>query len=57
IVDASAAFGPDTFLIDVPAATRWVEKAPGDDNNGDGEPDFTYKRAGGQLALLRIPGA
>ena len=57
IVDASAAFGPDTFLIDVQAATLWVEKAPGDDNNGDGEPDFTYKRAGGQLALLRIPGA
>jgi hypothetical protein len=57
IVDASAAFGPGTFLIDVQAATLWVEKAPGDDNNGDGEPDFTYKRAGGQLALLRIPGA
>jgi len=57
IVDASAAFGPGTFLIDVQAATLWVEKAPGDDNNGDGQPDFTYKRAGGQLALLRIPGA
>jgi hypothetical protein len=55
IVDASAAFGPGTFLIDVQAATLWVEKAPGDDNNGDGQPDFTYKRAGGQLALLRIP--
>jgi len=57
IVDASAAFGPGAFLIDVQAATLWVEKAPGDDNNGDGQPDFTYKRAGGQLALLRIPGA
>jgi hypothetical protein len=56
IVDASAAFGPGAFLIDVQAATLWVEKAPGDDNNGDGQPDFTYKRAGGQLLLLRIPG-
>ena len=57
IVDASGAFGPGSFLIDVQAATLWVEKAPGDDNNGDGQPDFTYKRAGGQLLLLKIPGA
>jgi hypothetical protein len=56
IVDASAAFGPGAFLIDVQAATLWVERAPGDDNNGDSAPDFTYKRAGGQLLLLRIPG-
>jgi hypothetical protein len=57
IVDASAAFGPGAFLINVQAHTLWVEKAPGDDNNGDGQPDFTYKREGGQLALVRIPGA
>jgi hypothetical protein len=57
IVDASAAFGPGAFLIDVQASTLWVDRAPGDDNNGDGQPDFTYKRAGGQLLLLRIPGA
>jgi hypothetical protein len=56
IVDASAAFGPGAFLIDVQAHTLWVEKAPGDDNNGDGQPDFTFKREGGQLALIRIPG-
>jgi hypothetical protein len=56
IVDASAAFGPGAFLIDVQAHTLWVEKAPGDDNNGDGQPDFTYKREGGQLLLIRIPG-
>jgi hypothetical protein len=54
IVDASAAFGPGAYLIDVQAHTLWIEKAPGDDNNGDGQPDFTYKREGGQLALLRI---
>ncbi len=56
IVDASAAFGPGAFLINVQAHTLWVEKAPGDDNNDDGEPDFTYKREGGQMALIRIPG-
>ena len=55
IVDASEAFGPGAFLINVQAHTLWVEKAPGDDNNGDGQPDFTYKREGGQLALIRIP--
>jgi hypothetical protein len=55
IVDASSAFGRGAFLINVQAHTLWVEKAPGDDNNGDGQPDFTYKREGGQLALLRIP--
>ena len=56
IVDASAAFGRGAFLLDVQAHTLWIERAPGDDNNGDGQPDFTYKREGGQLALLRLPG-
>jgi hypothetical protein len=56
IVDASAAFGPGAFLIAVQAHTLWVEKAPGEDNNGDGQPDFTYKREGGQLLLITIPG-
>jgi hypothetical protein len=55
VVDASAAFGPGAFLIDVQAHTLWIEQAPGADNNGDGQPDFTYKREGGQLLLLRIP--
>ena len=57
IVDASKAFGPDMFLLNVQAHTLWVEQAPGDDNNGDGQPDFTFKREGGQLVLLHIPGA
>ena len=57
IVDASDAFGPGAFLIDVQAHTLWIEKGPGEDNNGDGQPDFTYKREGGQLLLLRIPDA
>jgi hypothetical protein len=57
IVKASKAFGPGAFLINVQAHTLWIDKAPGEDNNGDGRPDFTYKREGGQLALIRIPGA
>ena len=56
IVDASAAFGPGSFLINIQAHTLWVEKAPGEDNNGDLQPDFTYKREGGQLLLIKIPG-
>jgi Bacterial protein of unknown function (DUF839) len=56
IVDASAAFGHGTYLINVQAHTLWVEKAPGDDNNGDSQPDFTYKREGGQLMMIKIPG-
>jgi len=59
IVDASAAFGPGMFLIDIQAHTLWVEKAPGEetfiDPTPDGQPDFTYKREGGQLLLLEIP--
>jgi hypothetical protein len=56
IVDAQRAFGPGMFLITVQAHTLWIERAPGEDNNGDGQPDFTYKREGGQLLLIRIPG-
>jgi hypothetical protein len=59
IVDASAAFGAGAFLLNVQAHSLWVEKAPGEDNNnadGLGQPDFTYKREGGQFVLLRIPG-
>ncbi len=55
IVDASEAFGPGMFLINVQAHTLWVEKAPGADNFGAVGPDFTYKREGGQLLLLYIP--
>jgi hypothetical protein len=59
IVDASAAFGPGAFLVDVQAHTLWVDRAPGFDTFIDAEtvnPDFTFKREGGQLLLLRIPG-
>lgn len=63
IIDVSRWFGPDMFLIDVQAHTLWVEKAAGPDDTGptpgtpDGQPDYTYKREGGQLLLLHIPGA
>jgi hypothetical protein len=57
VVDASAAFGPDTFLINVQAHTLWVEKAPGLDQVPPPGPDYTFKREGGQLLLLTIPGA
>jgi hypothetical protein len=59
IVDASAAFGPGAYLIDVQAHTLWVQNAPGEDTYIDAEPnnpDFMYKREGGQLLLIRIPG-
>lgn len=57
IVDASAAFGDGAFLIDVQAHTLWVETAPGPDLVPPPGPDWLYKREGGQLLLLRIPGA
>ncbi len=56
IVDASKAFGPDAYLINIQAHTLWIERAPGDDNYPPAGPDFTYKREGGQLLLIRIPG-
>jgi hypothetical protein len=58
IVDASAAFGAGSFLINVQAHTLWVEKADGFDTpfDADSTPDFSFKREGGQLLLLKIPG-
>jgi len=58
IVDASAAFGAGAFLIDVQAHTFWFDSAPGPDTfiDANSDPDFTYKREGGQLLLVRIPG-
>ena len=56
IVDASKSFGPDTFLIDVQAHTLWIDRKRGEDNFAPPGHDFTYKREGGQLLLIRIPG-
>lgn len=57
VVDASSVFGPGAFLVDVQAHGLWVDRAPGRDLNGDGAPDWTNKREGGQLVLVRIPRA
>jgi hypothetical protein len=43
IVDASSAFGPDSWLIAVQARNLWL-------------PQFRNRRGGGQLLLLRGPG-
>jgi hypothetical protein len=55
IVDASEAFGPGWFLIDVQAHTLWTEQAPGDDDFAPAGPDLTKKREGGQLLKIYIP--
>lgn len=57
IVDASAAFGPGAFLVTVQAHSLFIETAPGPDLTAPAGPDWLYKREGGQLLLLRIPGA
>ena len=56
VVDASSWFGPGAFLINVQAHTLWTEKRPGEDNFLPAGPDFMYKREGGQMLLIRIPG-
>jgi len=58
VVDASSVFGAGAFLINIQAHTLWVEKAPGYDTFIDANtaPDFTFKREGGQLLLIRVPG-
>lgn len=48
IVDASATFGPGAFLVTIQAHTLWIEK--------ELTPQWTNKREGGQLVLVRIPG-
>jgi hypothetical protein len=55
IVDASAAFGPGAFLINVQAHTLFVEVADGADNFAPAGADFLDKREGGQMLLVRVP--
>ena len=59
IIDVSSVFGPNKFLIDVQAHTLYVDvdttSAP--DNLAPAGPDWTWKREGGQLLLVTIPGA
>jgi hypothetical protein len=58
IVDVSSIFGADTFLINVQAHTLYVDvdntSAP--DNLAPSGPDWQFKREGGQLLLVKLPG-
>jgi hypothetical protein len=51
IIDASAAFGPGAFLLDVQAHGWELEVAPSP------YPGIDLKREAGQLMLLRVPGS
>jgi hypothetical protein len=51
IIDASAAFGPGAFLLDVQAHGWEIETAPSP------YPGVTLMREAGQLMLLRVPGS
>ena len=56
IVDASSVWGRGAFLLDVQAHSIFVETAPGPDLVPPPGPDWLYKREGGQLLAIRIPG-
>ena len=51
IIDASSAFGPGSFLVDVQAHGYEIETAPSP------FPGVTYMREAGQLLLLKVPGS
>ena len=58
IVDASSVFGPGSFFVTIQAGTLWIEKQDGPDTAAvPASPDWVFKRSGGQLLLLRVPGA
>lgn len=57
IVDASAAFGRGAFLVDVQAHTISIEDAVGTEIDPTTGQLVNLKREGGQLLILRIPGA
>ena len=59
IVDVSSIYGPGMFLINVQAHTLYweIDTTSAPDNLGSGNgPDWTYKREGGQMLLVTIPG-
>lgn len=58
IVDVSSTFGPGTFLVNVQAHTLYTEidKTTAPDNLPPVGPDWTWKREGGQLLLVTVPG-
>ncbi len=56
VIDASSVFGAGAFLVTVQAHTLWIEKQTVT-NFSPLALSFTNKREGGQLVLLRVPGA
>ena len=57
IIDVSGIFGPGSFLVTVQAHTLFTHTAPGPNfDEASAGPDWTYKREGGQLLLVKIPG-
>jgi hypothetical protein len=57
IVDVSKWFGPGYFFVDVQAHTLFTHTQPGPNiDTASAGPDWTYKREGGQLLLVNIPG-
>ena len=57
IVDVSAVFGPGTWLLDVQAHSLFVETEVRTVTVGTASGPITFKREGGQLLLLTIPGS
>jgi hypothetical protein len=67
IIDVSSVFGPGAFLVTIQAHSLWVQGQNSPDEltrlggvwsvGADTYPDWINKREGGQLVLLRIPGA
>ena len=57
ILDVSKWFGAGYFLVDVQSHTLFTHTQPGPNiDTASAGPDWTYKREGGQLLLIRIPG-
>jgi hypothetical protein len=57
IVDASAYFGPGAWLLDVQAHSLFVESEVRNVTVGTASGPITFKREGGQLVLLVVPGS
>jgi len=57
IVDVSAIFGPGTWLLNVQAHSLFVETEVRTVTVGSASGPITFKREGGQLILLKIPGS
>ena len=57
IVDASAAFGAGAFFLTIQAHSYWVAKARGArTSSAPNGQDYVFKKEGGQLILLKLPG-